>query len=149
MLKTLLKDIKLGRTLNLEKNIIKFDIEVLNDNEFKVIPAWFLEPGEYCFYYQGIVPVGGYTNQAVFDFSIPDNLELAKVKGLYRKGAYVWILKEGEPKQFLIEECKQGREGFYYGLRKSNSTTFEADFFVKESECYKSKKELKKALGLD
>lgn len=132
-----------------EKNIIKFDIEVLNDNEFKVIPAWFLEPGEYCFYYQGIVPVGGYTNQAVFDFSIPDNLELAKVKGLYRKGAYVWILKEGEPKQFLIEECKQGREGFYYGLRKSNSTTFEADFFVKESECYKSKKELKKALGLD
>lgn len=132
-----------------EKNVIKFDIEVLSDNEFKVIPAWFLEPGEYCFYYQGIVPVGGYSNQAVFDFSVPDNLELAKVKGLYRKGSYVWILKEGEPKQFLIEECKQGREGFYYGLRKSNSSTFEADFFVKESECYKSKKELKKALGLE
>ena len=129
-----------------EKNVIKFDIEVLNDNEFKVIPAWFLEPGEYCFYYQGIVPVGGYNNQAVFDFSIPDNLELAKVKGLYRKGAYVWILKEGEPKQYLIEECKMGREGFYYGLRKSDSNTFEADFFVKESECYKSKKDLKKAL---
>lgn len=131
------------------KNVIKFDIEVISDNEFKVIPAWLLEPGEYCFYYQGIVPVGGYSNQAVFDFSIPDNLELAKVKGLYRKGAYVWILKEGEPKQFLIEECKQGREGFYYGLRKGNTASSEADFFVRESECYKSKKELKKALGLD
>lgn len=132
-----------------EKNVIKFDIEILNDNEFKVIPAWFLEPGEYCFYYQGIVPVGGYSNQAVFDFSIPDNLELAKVKGLYRKGAYVWILKEGEPKQFLIEECRQGRDGFYYGLRKSDDYLFEADFFVKESECYKSKKELKKALSIE
>lgn len=132
-----------------EKNVIKFDIETISDNEFKVTPSWFLEPGEYCFYYQGIVPVGGYSNQAVFDFSVPDKLEQAKVKGLYRKGSYVWILKEGEPKQFLIEECKQGKEGFYYGLRKSNSNTFEADFFVKESECYKSKKELKKALGVE
>ena len=132
-----------------EKSIIKFDIEILNDNEFKVTPAWFLEPGEYCFYYQGIVPVGGYSNQAVFDFSIPDNLELAKVKGLYRKGSYVWVFKEGKPKQFLVEDCRQGKDGFYYGLRKANNSTFEVDFFVKESECYKSKKELKNAFGLE
>lgn len=132
-----------------EKNVIKFDIEHLSDTEFKVTPAWFLEPGEYCFYYQGIVPVGGYSNQAVFDFSIPDDLELAKVKGIYKKGAYVWILKEGEPKQFLIEECREGKDGLYYGLRKVNSTSFEADFFVKESDCYKTKKELKKAMGLE
>lgn len=132
-----------------EKNVIKFEIEVINDNEFKVIPTCFLEPGEYCFYYQGIVPVGGYTNQAVFDFSIPDNLELAEVKGLYRKGTYVWILKEGKPKYYLIEECRQGSKGFYYGLRKEYSSSFEAEFFVKESECYKSKKELKKAYGIE
>ena len=134
---------------NESNKIMTGELFEINDNEFKVIPTCFLEPGEYCFYYQGIVPVGGYTNQAVFDFSIPDNLELAEVKGLYRKGTYVWILKEGKPKYYLIEECRQGSKGFYYGLRKEYSSSFEAEFFVKESECYKSKKELKKAYGIE
>ena len=124
--------------------VFLYDVFALILNDIKIkYPIRFL------FYYQGIVPIGGYSNQAVFDFSIPDKLELAKVKGLYRKGAYVWILKEGESKQFLIEECRQGKEGFYYGLRKVNNTSFEADFFVKESDCYKTKKELKKAMGLE
>ena len=78
-----------------EKNVIKFDIEVLSDNEFKVIPAWFLEPGEYCFYYQGIVPVGGYSNQAVFDFSVPDNFNcvfLSFKKKVIASPTFIFIL---------------------------------------------------------
>ena len=132
-----------------EKNIIKFDIEALSDNVFKVTPAWLLEPGEYCFYYQGIVPVGGYSNQAVFDFSIPYNekFELLANPIGDRKGTYVWILDNGKPKMFVIIECRNGKDELYYGLAKNVDSP--VDFFVKESECYKSKKELKKALGLE
>ena len=50
------------------KNALSFSIKELESNKFKVIPDR-LEPGEYCFIYQGQVPQGR-TNQSVFDFSI-------------------------------------------------------------------------------
>ena len=130
-----------------EKNIVKFDIEALDGNVFKVTPIWLLEPGEYCFYYQGIVPVGGYTNQAVFDFSIPYNAKFELLANPIgdRKGKIVWILKNGKPKMFVVVECRKGKDELYYGLANNEDGT--ANFFVKESECYSSKKELKEALG--
>jgi hypothetical protein len=50
------------------KYALSFKIEEIEGNKFKVTPAT-LEPGEYCFIYQGQVPQGR-TNQSVFDFSI-------------------------------------------------------------------------------
>ena len=50
------------------KNAIPFSIEQIEGNKFKVI-ANNLQPGEYCFIYQGQVPQGR-TNQSVFDFSV-------------------------------------------------------------------------------
>ncbi len=49
------------------KFALPFKIEVIEGNRFKVTPE-NLEPGEYCFIYQGNVP-DGRTNQSVFDFS--------------------------------------------------------------------------------
>ncbi|WP_147676178.1 hypothetical protein [Algibacter pacificus] len=50
------------------KYALPFNIEEIESNKFKVTPDT-LEPGEYCFIYQGRVPEGR-TNQSVFDFSI-------------------------------------------------------------------------------
>jgi hypothetical protein len=50
------------------KYALSFNIETLEGNKFKVTPN-ALEPGEYCFIYQGAVPQGR-DNQSVFDFSI-------------------------------------------------------------------------------
>lgn len=50
------------------KYALPFTIEEIESNRFKVIPE-NLEPGEYCFIYQGQVPQGR-SNQSVFDFSI-------------------------------------------------------------------------------
>ena len=59
-----------------EKNHIQIDIEKIDDYTFKVKPRYFLNTGEYCFYYQGSIPQGGYNNQSVFDFSIPQSCAL-------------------------------------------------------------------------
>ena len=50
------------------KASLPFTIETIGNNKFTVVPE-SLEPGEYCFIYQGNVPQGR-TNQSVFDFSI-------------------------------------------------------------------------------
>jgi len=50
------------------KYALNFSIDEIEGNKFKVIPD-ALEPGEYCFIYQGQVPQGR-QNQSVFDFSI-------------------------------------------------------------------------------
>lgn len=53
------------------KDICKFKIEEIDEYTFKVIPLTPLEPGEYCFYYQGIVPQSdSKKNQSVFDFTV-------------------------------------------------------------------------------
>lgn len=49
---------------------IEFSIVDLGNGRYKVIPKNILEPGEYCFFYQGTIPMGGYNNQSIFDFSI-------------------------------------------------------------------------------
>lgn len=53
-----------------DKNAIPFSIEIINDYTFKVVPKEPLAAGEYCFFYQGTIPQGGFTNQSVFDFSV-------------------------------------------------------------------------------
>lgn len=53
-----------------EKYTVPFNIETINDYTYKVVPKAALEPGEYCFFYQGTIPQGGFTNQSVFDFSV-------------------------------------------------------------------------------
>ncbi len=50
------------------KYALNFSMEEIEGNKFKVTPD-ALEPGEYCFIYQGAVPQGR-DNQSVFDFSI-------------------------------------------------------------------------------
>lgn len=54
-----------------ENSTIPFNIIPLNDYTFKVVPTNPLDPGEYCFLYQGTIPQGEYNNQSAFDFSIP------------------------------------------------------------------------------
>ena len=52
------------------KKSIKFNIEDLGNGRYKVTPKKTLEEGEYCFFYQGTIPMGGFNNQSIFDFSI-------------------------------------------------------------------------------
>jgi hypothetical protein len=52
------------------KNTISFSITDLGSGKFQVIPNQVLTRGEYCFFYQGTIPQGGYNNQSIFDFSI-------------------------------------------------------------------------------
>lgn len=49
---------------------IEFSIEDLGNGKYKVTLNNILESGEYCFFYQGTIPMGGYNNQSIFDFSI-------------------------------------------------------------------------------
>ncbi|WP_148044216.1 hypothetical protein [Sinomicrobium pectinilyticum] len=52
------------------KDAIPFTVEEIGKGRYKVTPKAKLEPGEYCFFYQGTIPLGGFNNQSVFDFSI-------------------------------------------------------------------------------
>lgn len=52
------------------KNTIPFKFERLSEGVYKVTPEQSLTPGEYCFFYQGQIPEGGFSNQSVFDFTI-------------------------------------------------------------------------------
>ena len=52
-----------------EDYVLAFDVYNIDEYTFKVIPSEPLPEGEYCFFYQGIIPNGG-SNQSVFDFSI-------------------------------------------------------------------------------
>lgn len=52
------------------KSVIDFDIQDLGNGAYVVKPKKTLKKGEYCFFYQGTIPQGGYTNQSVFDFSV-------------------------------------------------------------------------------
>jgi len=52
------------------KETIKFSIEDLGNGRYKVTPNKTLGAGEYCFFYQGTIPMGGFNNQSIFDFSV-------------------------------------------------------------------------------
>lgn len=55
---------------------VQFDIEMVDETEFKVTPRQVLDPGEYCFFYQGAIPVGGYSNQSILIFLFHQTLFL-------------------------------------------------------------------------
>ena len=52
------------------KKAIDFSIDDLGNGKYKVTLNKALKPGEYCFFYQGVIPMGGYNNQSIFDFSV-------------------------------------------------------------------------------
>jgi len=52
------------------KNAVQLNIENLGKGKYRVKPAKTLKKGEYCFFYQGTIPAGGYSNQSIFDFSV-------------------------------------------------------------------------------
>jgi len=52
------------------KKAIAISIEDLGNGRYKVTPKINLKPGEYCFFYQGTIPMGGINNQSIFDFSV-------------------------------------------------------------------------------
>lgn len=49
---------------------IPFEVEQLTETSFKISLKTPLQPGEYCFFYQGTIPQGGFNNQSIFDFSV-------------------------------------------------------------------------------
>lgn len=64
-------NVYVGSKVGIDSKIaIPFNIDQISDTEFKVVPSELLEPGEYCFFYQGAIPQGGVNNQSVFDFSV-------------------------------------------------------------------------------
>lgn len=123
-----------------EDNMVRFDIEVINEWEFKVVPQTPLMPGEYCFFYQGTVPQGGFSNQSVFDFSIPEN---CKIEHKYKVGDYVWVLKEGKPKEMLIMKIYAKKDGIYYMLQQRGSWKL---LEYSELDCFSSKEEIVKLM---
>lgn len=56
-----------------QKAKIDFDVEQESEGVFRVIPKTPLEPGEYCFFFQGTLPSKSVSNNSVFDFSVPGN----------------------------------------------------------------------------
>lgn len=52
------------------KDVINVKVEKVGNTTYKVVPETPLEPGEYCFFYQGTIPQGGLNNQSIFDFSV-------------------------------------------------------------------------------
>ena len=115
---------------------IKFKSFTINDSEFRVTPESILEPGEYCFFYQGSIPMGGYTNQAVFDFSIPSN---AYSPAKYRVGNMVWVNTGNQIKQCKITEVQIIDNNVLY----SGETDYSFKTITwKESDCSFSKEEL-------
>lgn len=69
-LKTGTVNLYAGTSIGVDENsIIAFDVYNIDEYTFKVVPSEPLPVGEYCFFYQGVIPSGG-TNQSVFDFSI-------------------------------------------------------------------------------
>lgn len=120
-----------------EDATIKFSTTAINDSEFKVTPENPLEPGEYCFFYQGTVPMGGYTNQAVFDFCIPTD---ANSPAKYRIGDLVWVNIENKIRQCEITEIKILNGKVLYG--GTSNYTFKTLEWM-ESDCSSDKEELK------
>lgn len=118
-----------------EDQAIKFDIKQTSDYTFKVTPEIPLEPGEYCFFYQGVIPQGGFTNQSVFDFSIPTAYGVVPK---FQVGSIVWTLKNNKPYYFEVKKVEIKNNGVYYtGVNNADRR-----FIYEESDCYASKKDL-------
>lgn len=118
------------------EDIVICNIETINDAEFRVTPQTPIIPGEYCFIYQGTIPHSYNKNQAVFDFSIPED---CKIENKYKVDDSIWVLKEGKPKKLEVMSVNIKNDGVYYSLRAWNSWKDEE---YKESDCYPSKEEI-------
>lgn len=96
-----------------EESCIKFRIVEINAHEYKVIPESPLEAGgEYCFFYQGTIPQGGYKNQAVFDFSVS---KVCK-SSTFPVGSFVYVLLGDKIKNCLIKDVTiRNGEAYYTG----------------------------------
>lgn len=119
-----------------EDQTIKFEITQIDDFAFIVKPSGRLEAGEYCFFYQGMIPQGGYSNQAVFDFSIPKG---SGVTPKYKVDDVIWAESNNKPKSYRITSIKlEGDNVIYVGVGGSSWK----EYSIPESECYASRKEL-------
>lgn len=123
-----------------ENSVIKFRIEEIDEHEYKVIPETPLVPGgEYCFFYQGRIPQGGYSNQAVFDFSISKDI---RSFNKYSVGSYVFVIDGDKIKKCqIIDVIVKDGEVCYIG-----ETNLFKKIEWKESNCSLEKKELKSRL---
>lgn len=118
-----------------EEQSIKFVITQIDEYSFRVNPESPLEPGEYCFFYQGVIPQGGFTNQSVFDFSIPKEYGIVPK---YEMHAWVWISRNGKPYYYEVKDIKIEPDGVYYLGVTSGGKVLKHS----ETECFPSKKEL-------
>lgn len=123
-----------------EKNIIPFDIVSIDDYTYKVIPSSPLESGEYCFFYQGVIPQGGYNKQSVFDFSIQSDIPKPK----YTVKKAVWAMIDNKPKHCDITNVELKNDGYHYVLLPY---LWGKEVTVPESQCYPSKKKLLESLS--
>lgn len=120
-----------------EETTIKFHITEINEYEYKVVPESPLESGgEYCFFYQGSIPQGGYSNQSVFDFSIS---KTCKRSNAYPVGSYVFVFIENKIKKCLIKDVNVENGEIYY---TGETSTFKKAKW-RESSCSLDKEELK------
>lgn len=139
-LKTGEVDIYSGKFTGVEsRDIVICNIETISETEFRVTPQTPLLHGEYCFFYQGVIPNIHNNTQSVFDFSISENY---KTENKYKIDSSVWVLKEEKPRKLEVMSVNIKNDGIYYSLRSRNSWKDEE---YKESECYSSKDEAIKA----
>lgn len=129
-----------GTNIGIDENsVIPFEIINIDDYTFKVTPVDPLSPGEYCFFYKGGIPQGGYNNQSVFDFSVQANEALSK----YQIGYTVWVLYKGKPKRCDIAEIERKKDGIYYVLYPHFSGK---TLKLHESKCHSSEQDLLESL---
>ena len=76
-----------------------------------------------------------YNNQSVFDFSISES---CNIETKYKNDDYVWIVKDGKPRNYKITSTEIRKDGVYYILQQRNSWE---PLECKESDCYSSKEE--------
>ena len=119
-----------------EEAAIKFHIEEINEHEYKVIPETPLKPGgEYCFFYQGSIPQGGYNNQAVFDFSVSES---CRRSNKYPVGSHVFIRVNNKIKKCKITDVNAKNGEIYY----TGETSSYKEYEWKEADCSSDKEDL-------
>lgn len=129
-----------GMNIGVDENyIIPFDIIPVNEYTYKVVPKNSLEPGEYCFFYQGTIPQGGFTNQSVFDFSIR---QYYGIMPKYKKGDEVWVWRKNKPCRCEVDKIEIKEDGVFYLVYLGD--TYKTATFA-ELDCYPSKEDLIKS----
>lgn len=119
-----------------EKSICNTLVEPIDEYTFQVKPETPLMPGEYCFFYKGTIPQGGYNTLSAFDFSIPD---LYKNSVKFKIGEYVWIKSGIIPAKCKVINYRRTDNGMVYVLAYNNGITEERN----ETDCFKTRKEAK------